>query len=148
VQHPGESAATAAIESCLAGAGGRWRRVAAGEWGLRAEVGGWPLDVGLALRSGLLRAQAEVLGAGQVDAHELLVRNRRLPLVRFAHSGAGAVWLVGELPAGAITEAEVDRLLGLVLQAADDLRARAAPQRSSGRRGAGQDQAASARRRA
>jgi hypothetical protein len=102
------------------------RRVAPGEWGLSVEdVGGWPLHVGLRLIGShppLVRAQAEVVGAGQVDEHELLFRNRSLAIVRYAHTGAGAVWVLGDLPAAAITPAELDRLLGLLVSAAADLR--------------------------
>ncbi len=74
------------------------RQVAPGEWGLTVDAAGWPLHVGLALRDGLLRAQCEALGPGQVSDHELLFRNRGLVLVRYAQSGAGAVWVHGELP--------------------------------------------------
>ena len=103
--------------------GVRGRRLAAGEWGLTVpDVGGWPLDVGVRLRRGVLRAQAFVAGAGSVDEHELLVRNRGLLLVRFAHTGSGDVWLVGDLLEAHVDEASVDRLLGLVVQAAADLR--------------------------
>jgi hypothetical protein len=137
VHAPGETAASAAVEACLGAGGAHWRRVAPGEWGLRAEAAGWPLDVGIALRGGLLRAQAEVLGPERSDPRDLLRRNRRLVLVRLGHTRAGAVWVAGELPASAATEAEVDRLLGLLVEAADDVRAAAA-----------QAQAASARRRA
>jgi hypothetical protein len=88
-------------------------------------VGGWPLHVGVAFRDGLLRAQAEVLGAdGGVSDHELLVRNRRLALVRFAHTGAGAVWVQGELVPEAVTASSLDRLLGLLVAAATELRGR------------------------
>ena len=111
-----------AVEEALRDAGAPWRRVAAGEWGLVAEAGGWPLDVGVALRDGLLAAQAEVLPPGRAEPHALLHRNRRLRLVRFAHTAAGAVWVQGELPLGAVTAQEVDRLLGLLAQAAADVR--------------------------
>jgi hypothetical protein len=70
----------------------------------------------------LVRAQSEVVGVGQVDEHELLFRNRSLAIVRYAHTGAGAVWVVGDLPASAITPGELDRLLGLLVSAAADLR--------------------------
>lgn len=103
------------------------RRVAPGEWGVSVEdVGGWPLHVGLALRQGLLRAQAEVVGPGTVDDHEVLFRNRSLAIVRYAHTGAGAVWVMGDLPQRAIDARELDRLLGLVVTAAADLRRLAA----------------------
>jgi hypothetical protein len=102
------------------------RRVAPSEWGLSApDVGGWPLHVGLALtrtRPPLLRAQAEVVGPGQVDDHEVLFRNRSLALVRYAHTGEGAVWVIGDLPESAVDPRELDRLLGLLVNAAADLR--------------------------
>jgi putative sensory transduction regulator len=113
----------AAVEACLTSSGAPWRRVAEGEWGLIAEAGGWPLDVGVAVRNGLLTAQAEVLAPGRAEPHALLHRNRRLRLVRFAHTSAGAVWVQGELPLVAAARAgEIDRLLGLLVQAADELR--------------------------
>src|SRR4051795_2733498 len=116
-----------AVQSVVSGVGGR--SLAHGEWGLTVpDVGGWPLDVGVRLRRGVLRAQAFVARAGAVDEHELLVRNRGLLLVRFAHTGSGDVWLVGELLAEHVSEASVDRLLGLLVQAAADLRTLVAQQ--------------------
>jgi hypothetical protein len=103
------------------------RTVADGEWGITLEdVGGWPLHVGLRLRDGFLRAQAEVAGSGQVSDHELLFRNRALRVVRLAHTGAGDVWIVGDLPEAAVSAAEIDRLLGLLVAAATEVRGRAA----------------------
>lgn len=111
------------VDGYLAGIEASWRRVAPGEWGVTLDdVAGWPLHVGLTLRQGLLRAQAEVVQAGQVDDHEVLLRNRSLALVRYAHTGAGAVWVVGDLPASAVVASDVDRLLGLLVSAAADLR--------------------------
>ena len=101
------------------------REVAAGEWGLTVEAAGWPLHVGLALRDGLLRAQCEALPPGHVSDHELLFRNRGLVLVRYAHTGAGAVWLHGELPLELVTADWLDRLLGLLVEAAIVVRHRA-----------------------
>jgi hypothetical protein len=99
------------------------RTVAPGEWGVSIDdVAGWPLHVGLKLGHDLLRAQAEVVGPGAVDDHEVLFRNRSLAIVRYAHTGAGAVWVVGDLPQAAVDERELDRLLGLVVSAAADLR--------------------------
>lgn len=49
----------------------------------------------------------------------LLERNARLSGVAFAVDGAGDIYLVGRLPLAAVTPAEVDRLLGVVLDAAD-----------------------------
>jgi Putative bacterial sensory transduction regulator len=50
----------------------------------------------------------------------LLRRNARMYAVAFSTDPAGDVYLVGRLPLGGIDEQEVDRLLGSVLQYADD----------------------------
>jgi hypothetical protein len=101
------------------------RRVADGEWGVSVQdVAGWPLHVGVRLADGFLRAQAEVVGADQISDHELLFRNRGLRVVRFAHTGAGDVWVVGDVPATAVSAAELDRLLGLLVAAATEVRQR------------------------
>ena len=111
-----------AVEDVLRQSGATWRRVAPGEWGLTVPAGGWDLHVGLALRGGMLAAQAEVLGPGRASEHALLRRNRTLRLVRFAHTAAGAVYIQGEVPEAAVTVAEVDRLLGLLVAGAEELR--------------------------
>jgi hypothetical protein len=101
------------------------RRVADGEWGVSIEdVAGWPLHVGVRLADGVVRAQAEVVGRDQISDHELLFRNRSLRVVRFAHTGAGDVWVVGDLAASAVSAAELDRLLGLLVAAATEVRQR------------------------
>jgi hypothetical protein len=94
------------------------RRVAPGEWGLTLECAGWPLHVGLAVRGGLVRAQAEAVGPGRLDPAELLHRNRLAVLVRYGQTRAGAVWVHGDLPLQALDEAALDRLLGLLVEAA------------------------------
>jgi hypothetical protein len=101
------------------------RRVSETEWGLTVEAAGWPLDIGVALRDGLLRAQAAVLGPGQVSDHELLVRNRSLVIVRYAHTGAGDVVVHGELAPELVDPEWLDRLLGMVVDAAVVARHRA-----------------------
>src|SRR5436305_1515683 len=122
--------ANEAVQAVVTGAGGR--RLADGEWGLTIpDVGGWPLDVGVRLRRGVLRAQAFVAPAGAVDEHELLVRNRGLLMVRFTHTGSGDVWLVGEVFEEHVDERGVDRLLGLLVQAAGDVRTLVAQERSA-----------------
>ena len=50
----------------------------------------------------------------------LLRRNARLFAVAFSIDAAGDVYLVGRLPLTAITAEEVDRILGSVLQYADE----------------------------
>jgi len=103
------------------------RAVAAGEWGVTVpDAGGWPLDVGLRLERGLLRVQAEALAPDRLPDHELLYRNRALLFVRYAHTGAGAVYVQGELPPELITPVWLDRVLGAVVDAAVVVRHRAA----------------------
>jgi hypothetical protein len=49
----------------------------------------------------------------------LLERNSRLYGVAFSVDGAGDIYLVGRVPLSSVTPAEIDRLLGVVLEAAD-----------------------------
>jgi hypothetical protein len=114
----------AAVTAFLRDAGGDFRAVADGEWGLLLDdVGGRPLEVGLRLSGGLLRVQAWVAPAGSLDPHRLLHRNRLGVLARYAHSAAGEVHVHAEIPAVAATDArELDRLLGAVAEAAAAIR--------------------------
>lgn len=112
------------VTACLQGSGGRWREVADGEWGLVLEdVGGRPLEVGLRLRDGLLAAQAWVAPAGVLDPHLLLHRNRLGTLARYAHSSAGDVHVHAEAFADGLAVAQLDRLLGALVEAAETARA-------------------------
>jgi len=113
------------VDAYLDGLDAEWRRVAPEQWGVTVEAAGWPLHIGLAMRDGLLRAQGEAVGSDQVSDHELLYRNRSLTLVRYAHTGAGAVWVHGELPPELVTAEWLDRLLGLLVEAAIVARHRA-----------------------
>jgi hypothetical protein len=105
---------------------GETRQVAPAEWGITVDAAGWPLHVGLAIREGLLRAQAAVAGPGQLDEHDLLWWNRTVPLIRFAHTRAGEVWVQVDLPLAAVTPAELDRVLGLLVLSATQARQHAA----------------------
>jgi putative sensory transduction regulator len=117
-----ETDAAAAVEAYLETLEGETRRVAAGEWGLTVDAAGWPLHVGVALRDGLLRAQAEVIQPGRLDDHVLLHWNRSLPLVRFSHTGEGAVWVQGDLPVETVTIDRLDGFLGLLVRVATQAR--------------------------
>lgn len=92
------------------------RRLAEGEWGLEVECPGGPLEVGVRVARGLLRAQAWAAPAGACDAAVLLHRNRGLELVRYASTKAGDVWVVGDVVAS--DDAPIDRLLGALVDAA------------------------------
>jgi hypothetical protein len=112
------------VDRFLASLEGDTRRVAAGEWGLSVDAAGWPLHVGMALRDGLLQAQAQVVDADVLNEHTLLFWNRSLPLVRFAHTGAGEVYVKGDLPVAALAPAMLDRFLGLLVRTATMARER------------------------
>ena len=116
---------SATVEAYLQGLRAETRTVAPGEWGLSVEAAGWPFDLGVRFDRGLLRAQGEVVGPDRVGEHELLYRNRGLVFVRYAHTGAGAVWVHGELPAELVTPVWLDRLLGSLVDAAIVVRQRA-----------------------
>ncbi len=126
-----QRAAGDVIERYLASLEGDTRRVAEGEWGLSVEAAGWPLHVGVALRDGLVRAQAEVLGPDRLDPHSLLHWNRHMPLARFTETRAGEVWVEADLPVETVTPERIDGFLGLVVRLATQARERAAD-RSAG----------------
>jgi hypothetical protein len=126
-----QGAARDIVDRYLAALDGETRRVAEGEWGLTVEAAGWPLHVGVAVRDGLLRAQAEVVAAGTLDPHSLLHWNRGLPHARFTHTGAGDVWIEADLPVEAVTAERLDGFLGLVVRLATQARERAADRQAS-----------------
>ena len=100
----------------------RARRLAHGEWGVTVpgeQLDGDPLDVGLRVADGLLRVQAIALhGAGDLDAWMLLWWNRQTRVVRFGCTRSRDIWVHADVPVGAVDERELDRVLGLVTEAA------------------------------
>ena len=116
---PVERVVDAFVAALADGAG---RRVADGEWGLTLEptaVGDWPLDIGIRLADGLLRVQAFAIPAANAPADaDVLHWNRTTRLVRFARTRSGDVWVQADLPAEVVDERQLDRLLGLVVEAA------------------------------
>ena len=94
------------------------RSVAQGEWGITVDAAGFELDVGIAIRGPLLRAQAAVLPAGLIDPHQLLYWNRQAPLVCFGENRAGEVFVSGEIPLESLSSETLDRFLGLLLASA------------------------------
>jgi hypothetical protein len=118
------------------------RRLDAGEWGIQVpgeNAGGKPVDVGLRLADGLLRAQAVALpGAGDLDPWMLLWWNRQTRIVRFGSTRSKDVWVHADLPAVGLDERALDRLLGLVCEAVMAVRGhadRARSQADAGPRG-------------
>jgi Putative bacterial sensory transduction regulator len=114
------------------------RRLAHAEWGITVpgeRLDGEPLDVGLRVADGLLRAQAvAVHGAADLDPWLLLWWNRQTRLVRFGCSRSRDIWVHADVPAPNLDERGVDRLLGLVVEAAVAVRAQAARSRSENSR--------------
>lgn len=117
------------LDAALRAAGVTARELAPTERGFQVEVAGWPLDVGVRAVGVLLLAQAQVVGPGRVDPHELLHDHRRRPFARFSHAACGTVWVEAELPLAAVTPELVDAMLGALLDAAALARARAAAPR-------------------
>src|SRR4051812_20762117 len=113
---------SAVIDAYLQGLEGDVRRVAEGEWGLSVDAAGWPLHVGVAIREGLLRAQAQVADPGALDPEALLRWNRQVPLVSFGLTRSGEVWIGGELPLSAVDAKQLDRFLGLLVRVAHEAR--------------------------
>ena len=106
---------------------GDTRRVAHGEWGVTIDEergGGWPLDVGLRLADGLLRVQAFALPYKEaLDFGQVLHWNRQTRMARFSCTRAGDIWVQADLPAEVVTAEQLDRLLGLVVEGALNVRA-------------------------
>jgi len=115
-------AAADLVDAYLAELPGDTRRLAGAEWGLTVPpdaAGGWPLHVGLRLLDGLLTAKAPVLDAeAGVDPWMLLWWNRQTRMVRFGCTRSGEIWVHADLPAAAVDERALDRLLGLVCEGA------------------------------
>lgn len=122
----------ALIDAFVASLDGETRRVGFAEWGVTVDAAGWPLHVGVAIRDGLLRAQAHVIEPGRLDPHDLLRWNRQVPFLSFAHTRDGEVWIQGELPLSAVSAAELDRFLGLLVLSATQAREAAGPAAASG----------------
>jgi Putative bacterial sensory transduction regulator len=110
------------IDEFVGSLDGETRRVGFAEWGITVEAAGWPLHVGVAIRDGLLRAQAHVVEPGRIDPHDLLRWNRQVPFLCFAHTRDGEVWIQGELPLSAVSVGELDRFLGLLVLSATQAR--------------------------
>jgi len=106
---------------------GDTRRVAHGEWGVTLDgerAGGWPLDVGLRLADGLLRVQAFALPyRDDLDFGQILHWNRQTRIARFACTRSGDIWVQADMPAETVTGELLDRLLGLVVEGALNVRA-------------------------
>src|SRR3954454_16654595 len=110
------------VSEYVDGLPGETRRLGHAEWGITVapeQAGGWPLDVGLRIADGLLRAQAFVAPASDdINAWNFLHWNRQTRIVRFSCTRAGDIWINGDVPVAALASGAVDRLLGLVAEGA------------------------------
>ena len=101
---------------------GETRRLGHGEWGITVApeaAGGWPLDVGLRISEGLLRVQAFVAPASdELNPWNFLHWNRQTRMVRFSCTRSGDIWVNADAPVQGLDAPAVDRLLGLVAEAA------------------------------
>jgi hypothetical protein len=120
-------AAIEVIDGYIDALPGDTRRVAHGEWGVTIDEergGGWALDVGLRLADGLLRVQAFALPYREgLDFGQVLHWNRQTRMARFACTRTGDIWVQADLPAEAVDAEQLDRLLGLVVEGALNVRA-------------------------
>ena len=116
--------AMATVREHLAGTGAEWVETSPGRYSV--ELPGdrkLKTSCGLAVREHSLIVNAFV--ARRPDENHsavhrwLLERNARLSGIAFAVDSAGDIYLVGRLPLHAVTPAELDRVLGVVLDAAD-----------------------------
>ena len=123
---PAESAKSIAVlDAVLAESGLDARPLAPDHRGVSLDVEGWPLDIGISVQDGFLRAQAQACGHGQVDPHELLHDHRKRAFAKFTHADGGAVWVEADLPLIAATPELVDAMLGALIEAAALARQRA-----------------------
>lgn len=115
-------AAVDVVDEYVSGLPATSRRLGHAEWGLTLEAeaaAGWPLDIGLRIADGLLRAQALVASHDEaLDPWLFLHWNRQTRLVRFGCARNGDVWIHGDLPVAAVDGPAVDRLLGLLAEGA------------------------------
>lgn len=116
------TAAVDVVDAYIGSLPGASRRTAHGEWGFTLDAehgGGWPLDLGVRIADGLLTAKAHALSdAEHLDPWMLLWWNRSTRHVRFGSTQGREIWVHADVAAAAITERELDRLLGLVVEAA------------------------------
>lgn len=129
-------AAVDVIDSYVSALPGSTRRLAYAEWGVTVgaeAAAGWPLDIGLRLADGLLRAQALVAEQDSaLNPWLFLAWNRQTRFVRFGCARNGDIWIHADLPVAAVDAASVDRLLGLVAEGAAVGRRYAADARREG----------------
>lgn len=114
------------IESYLADRDVRNERISPNDWALqlRGEKK-FSITVLLALRERTLQIESFFIrraAENHADFYRMLLRaNMRVYGVRFAIDDIGDVFLVGRVPLDAVSEEELDRLLGAILTTSDEM---------------------------
>ena len=122
---PDQDAAAKSIEAALAGLGLSYESPRPGAYLVRLE-GQHKLATMTWLIAGAHSLHVEAFFCRQPDENHaafyrfLLERNGRMYGVHFALDQAGDVYLTARLPLSAVTEEEIDRLLGCVLSYSDE----------------------------
>jgi hypothetical protein len=115
-------AAVDVVDSYVAALDGETRRLGHAEWGITVsaeQARGWPLEIGLRVADGLFRVQAFALEASdELNPWNFLHWNRQTRHARFACTRSGDIWVHADLPVAGLDAESVDRLLGLVVEAA------------------------------
>jgi len=115
-------AAVDVVDAYVSALPGETRRLAHAEWGITVaaeQARGWPLEIGVRVADGLLRVQAFAVAASdELNPWNFLHWNRQMRQARFACTRSGDIWVQADLPVAGLDEREVDRLLGLVVEAA------------------------------
>jgi hypothetical protein len=110
------------VDAYISALPGTSRRTAHAEWGVTLDsehAGGWPLDVGVRIADGLLTAKAHALSDPEhIDPWMLLWWNRSTRHVRFGSTQGREIWVHADVAAASLSERDLDRLLGLVVEAA------------------------------
>jgi hypothetical protein len=110
------------VDEYIAALPGETRRLGHAEWGITVagdQAAGWPLDMSVRIADGIMRVQAFALKADDsINAWNFLHWNRSTRYVRFGCTRDGDIWVVADLPVAAVDAREVDRLMGLVVEAA------------------------------
>lgn len=122
----GEASVHGAIQAALDSLGLAYERPAPGSYLVRLE-GEHKLATMTWLTAGEHSFQVEAFFCRQPDENHaafyrfLLERGARMYGVHFALDSAGDVYLTGRLPLSAVSEAEIDKLLGCVLTYSDEM---------------------------
>jgi Putative bacterial sensory transduction regulator len=119
-----QAAARAAVEAFLAETGVAAERLGDGRWFVRL-AGERKLGIGVHVVVGDRTLRVESFFMRAPEEHhaqlyrDLLLRQAASYVLRFTLDEAGDLFLVGQVPLRAVTAAEVDRVLGTVLEVAD-----------------------------